>query len=77
MAIVLRFVDQIASVVERFLGISHVKDTKALALKNEIEAMPVKNGLSLSRIRGQDYDGNNMKGEINWVNDNFGGPYIH
>ncbi|CAN1121598.1 Zinc finger MYM-type protein 1 [Linum perenne] len=44
MAIVLRFVDQNGSVVERFLGISHVKDTKALTLKNEIEAMLVKNG---------------------------------
>ncbi|CAN1821361.1 Zinc finger MYM-type protein 1 [Linum perenne] len=83
MAIVLRFVDQNGSVVERFLGISHVKDTKALTLKNEIEAMLVKNGLSLSRIRGQGYDGaSNMKGEINGLKslilaENSSAHYVH
>ncbi|CAN1120177.1 Caffeoylshikimate esterase [Linum perenne] len=83
MAIVLRFVDQNGSVVERFLGISHVKDTKALTLKNEIEAMLVKNALSLSRIRGQGYDGaSNMKGEINGLKslilaENPSAHYVH
>ncbi|CAN1149252.1 Zinc finger MYM-type protein 1 [Linum perenne] len=83
MAIVLRFVDQNGSVVERFLGISHVKDTKAFTLKNEIEAMLVKNGLSLSRIRGQGYDGaSNMKGEINGLKslilaENPSAHYVH
>ncbi|CAN1825168.1 Zinc finger MYM-type protein 1 [Linum perenne] len=83
MAIVLRFVDQNSSVVERFLGISHVKDTKALTLKNEIEAMLVKNALSLSRIRGQGYDGaSNMKGEINGLKslilaENPSAHYVH
>ncbi|CAN1224432.1 Zinc finger MYM-type protein 1 [Linum perenne] len=67
----------------RFLGISHVKDTKALTLKNEIEAMLVKNGLSLSRIRGQGYDGaSNMKGEINGLKslilaENPSAHYVH
>ncbi|CAN1121593.1 Zinc finger MYM-type protein 1 [Linum perenne] len=69
MAIVLRFVDQNGSVVERFLGISH--------------AMLVKNGLSLSRIRGQGYDGaSNMKGEINGLKslilaENPSAHYVH
>ncbi|CAN1302669.1 Zinc finger MYM-type protein 1 [Linum perenne] len=69
MAIVLRFVDQNGSVVERFLGISH--------------AMLVKNGLSLSRIRGQGYDGaSNMKGEINGLKslilaENSSAHYVH
>ncbi|CAN1291988.1 Zinc finger MYM-type protein 1 [Linum perenne] len=69
MAIVLRFVDRNGSVVERFL--------------NEIEAMLVKNGLSLSRIRGQGYDGaSNMKGEINVLKslilaENPSAHYVH
>ncbi|CAN1291986.1 Zinc finger MYM-type protein 1 [Linum perenne] len=70
MAIVLRFVDRNG-------------DTKALTLKNEIEAMLVKNGLSLSRIRGQGYDGaSNMKGEINVLKslilaENPSAHYVH
>ncbi|CAN1125910.1 Zinc finger MYM-type protein 1 [Linum perenne] len=40
--------------------------TKALTLRNEIESMLLKHGLSFSKIRGQGYDGaSNMKGEIN------------
>ncbi|CAN1125908.1 Zinc finger MYM-type protein 1 [Linum perenne] len=50
----------------RFLSISHVANTKALTLRNEIESMLLKHGLSFSKIRGQGYDGaSNMKGEIN------------
>ncbi|CAN1125913.1 Zinc finger MYM-type protein 1 [Linum perenne] len=63
---VLRYVDKTGSVVERFLSISHVANTKALTLRNEIESMLLKHGLSFSKIRGQGYDGaSNMKGEIN------------
>ncbi|CAN1829942.1 Zinc finger MYM-type protein 1 [Linum perenne] len=66
MAMVLRYVDKTGSVVERFLGISHVANTKALTLRNEIESMLLKHGLSFKKIRGQGYDGaSNMKGEIN------------
>ncbi|CAN1787215.1 hypothetical protein LINPERHAP1_LOCUS17549 [Linum perenne] len=46
MAMVLRYVDKTGSVVERFLGISHVANTKALTLRNEIESMLLKHGLS-------------------------------
>ncbi|CAN1185011.1 Zinc finger MYM-type protein 1, partial [Linum perenne] len=63
---VLRYVDGKGCVIERFLGISHVRDTKAISLKTAIESMLMKNGLSISRVRGQGYDGaSNMKGEIN------------
>ncbi|CAN1156088.1 Zinc finger MYM-type protein 1, partial [Linum perenne] len=63
---VLRYVDGKGCVIERFLGISHVRDTKAMSLKTAIESMLMKNGLSISRVRGQGYDGaSNMKGEIN------------
>ncbi|CAN1157896.1 Zinc finger MYM-type protein 1 [Linum perenne] len=80
---VLRYVNQEGSIVERFLGISHVKDTKALTLKKEIEYMFVTHGLSLSRIRGQGYDGaSNMKGEINGLKtlilaENSAAYYVH
>ncbi|CAI0430241.1 unnamed protein product, partial [Linum tenue] len=66
MAIVLRYVNSDGCVMERFLCTSHVRNTKALTLKKEIEAMLLKHGLSMSMIRGQGYDGaSNMKGEIN------------
>ncbi|CAN1156090.1 Zinc finger MYM-type protein 1 [Linum perenne] len=66
MGVVLRYVDGKGCVIERFLGISHVRDTKAMSLKTAIESMLMKNGLSISRVRGQGYDGaSNMKGEIN------------
>ncbi|CAN1136663.1 Zinc finger MYM-type protein 1 [Linum perenne] len=43
-----------------------LRDTKAISLKTAIESMLMKNGLSISRARGQGYDGaSNMKGEIN------------
>ncbi|CAN1800153.1 Zinc finger MYM-type protein 1 [Linum perenne] len=66
MGVVLRYVDGKECVIEKFLGISHVRDTKAMSLKIAIESMLMKNGLSISRVRGQGYDGaSDMKGEIN------------
>ncbi|CAN0861226.1 Zinc finger MYM-type protein 1, partial [Linum grandiflorum] len=66
MSAVLWYVNGNECVMERFLGISHVSDTKTVSLKNIIESMLTKHGLSISRVRGQGYDGaSNMKGEIN------------
>ncbi|CAN1756551.1 Zinc finger MYM-type protein 1 [Linum perenne] len=66
MGVVLRYVDGKRCNIERFLGISHIRDTKAMSLKTVIESMFMKNGLSISRVSGQGYDGaSNMKGEIN------------
>ncbi|CAN1120166.1 Zinc finger MYM-type protein 1 [Linum perenne] len=66
MGVILCYVDGKGCVIERFLGISHVRDTKAMSLKIAIESMLMKNGLSISRVRGQGYDGaSNMKGQIN------------
>ncbi|CAL1367933.1 unnamed protein product [Linum trigynum] len=62
--ITLRYVDEDGYIEERFLGISHLPDTKALTLKMGIESMLGKHGLSLSRIRAQSYNGN-IKGEVN------------
>ncbi|CAN1163106.1 Zinc finger MYM-type protein 1 [Linum perenne] len=66
MGVVLRYVDGKGCVLERFLGVCHVSDTKAISLKKAIESMLVKHGLSISKVRGKGYDGaSNMKGELN------------
>ncbi|XP_019248621.1 PREDICTED: zinc finger MYM-type protein 1-like [Nicotiana attenuata] len=57
MAIVLRYVDKRGSVMERFIGMVHVRDTSALSLKKVIVDVLVHHSLSLSSIRGQCYDG--------------------
>ncbi|XP_042460190.1 zinc finger MYM-type protein 1-like [Zingiber officinale] len=44
----------------------HVPDTSSHSLKMAIDALFVQHGLSLSRLRGQGYDGaSNMRGEFN------------
>ncbi|CAI0446490.1 unnamed protein product [Linum tenue] len=76
MAIVLRYVNEEGYMMERFLGIAHVTDTKDLTLKMEIESMLVTNGLSLSKIRGQGFDGaSNMSGEMNGLKTFFAPPW--
>jgi Domain of unknown function (DUF4371) len=53
-------------VIERFLDIEHVSDTTASSLKIALEALFARHGLSISRLRGQGYDGAlNMRGEFN------------
>ncbi|XP_050207452.1 uncharacterized protein LOC126656872 [Mercurialis annua] len=66
MALVLRYVDKRGFVVERFIGLTHVSDTSAASLKDVVSSMLSEHKLSLSRIRGQGYDGaSNMRGEFN------------
>jgi len=66
LALCIRYVDKKGRVVERFLGIVHVENTTSLTLKNAIEKLLMDHSLSLSRIRGQGYDGaSNMKGALN------------
>nr|XP_009762823.1 PREDICTED: zinc finger MYM-type protein 1-like [Nicotiana sylvestris] len=65
MSIILRYIDKKGSVMERFIGIVHVRDTSALSLKKAIVDVLVHHSLSLSSIRGQCYDGaSNMQGYI-------------
>jgi hypothetical protein len=65
MAVVLRYVNKHGSIVERFLGIVHVKLTTAISLKMAIDELFCKHGLTTSRIRGQGYDGaSNMQGQF-------------
>uniref|UniRef100_A0A2N9F3J0 TTF-type domain-containing protein n=1 Tax=Fagus sylvatica TaxID=28930 RepID=A0A2N9F3J0_FAGSY len=66
MEVALRYVDKKGCVVERFLGIEHVTNTSALSLKAAVEDLFCRHGLSLSRLRGQGYDGaSNMQGQFN------------
>ena len=52
-------------VLERLLGVEHVVDTRSASLKTSLDTMFVKHDLSMSRLRGQGYDGaSNMRGEL-------------
>ncbi|CAJ2657317.1 unnamed protein product [Trifolium pratense] len=76
MVVALRYVNKKGQVIERFLGMVHVSDTSASSLF-------AKHKLSLSRIRGQGYDGeSNMRGEYNGLKslilkENCSAFYIH
>ena len=50
MAIVLRYVDSLGFVKERFIGLVHVKDTSSLTLKNAINEVLTSNMLSFSQV---------------------------
>ncbi|KAJ6972545.1 zinc finger MYM-type protein 1-like [Populus alba x Populus x berolinensis] len=81
--VVLRYVDNNGYIIERFLGIQHVRDTTASSLKAAIKALFSKHGLSISRLRGQGYDGaSNIQVEFNGlktliVNSNPNAFYVH
>ncbi|KAL4600486.1 hypothetical protein ACB092_11G202000 [Castanea dentata] len=83
MALVLRYVNKQGIIIERFLGIVHVASTTALSLKCAIEGLLCKHNLSLSRLRGQGYDGaSNMQGDINGLKtlilkENKSAFYVH
>ena len=65
LALCLRFVDKLGRPREHFVGVVHVDDTTSLSLKEAIESLLVSHGLTLTSIRGQEYDGaSNMKGDI-------------
>jgi len=60
-----RYVDAKGQVIERFLGIKNVADTTSSALKEALDGMFAHYGLSMTRVRGQGYDGaSSMRGEF-------------
>ncbi|XP_061372291.1 uncharacterized protein LOC133314781 [Gastrolobium bilobum] len=83
MAVVLWYVNKKGSIVKCFIGIIHVSDTTAQSLKHAIDGLFSKLGLSLSKCRGQGYDGaSNMRGEFKGLKslilaDNKSAFYIH
>ena len=70
-------------VLERLLGVKHVLYTRSASLKRYLDAMFVKYNLSMSRLRGQGYDGaSNMRGELHGLKtlvlaDNPHAFYVH
>ncbi|KRH65473.1 hypothetical protein GLYMA_03G038400v4, partial [Glycine max] len=83
MVVVIRYVNSEGFVKERFLGIVSVKETSAKSLKEALEKLLSINGLSLSSIRGQGYDGaSNIRGKFGGLrtliqNENPSAYYVH
>ncbi|XP_059663560.1 uncharacterized protein LOC132309255 [Cornus florida] len=66
MAVVFRYVNMDGDVIECFRGVEHVTSTTALSLKMAIDELFCRHGLSITRLRGQGYDGaSNMQGKFN------------
>ncbi|KAL7104054.1 hypothetical protein ACP275_08G220400 [Erythranthe tilingii] len=83
MAVALRYVNNEGKIIERFLGVVHVPNTTSRCLKASLECLLATFGLSLSRVRGQGYDGaSNMQGEFNGLKslilkENKSAFYVH
>ena len=83
MAVVLRYVDKLGLILERLVGVVHVKETSATCLKSALEKLLVDIGLSFKQVRGQCYDGaSNMRGEFNGLKakileENRSAYYVH
>ena len=69
--------------IERFIAIEHVLDTRAISLKAALDGIFATNGLSMSNLRGQGYDGaSNIRGEFRGLqrlilDENQYAHYIH
>ncbi|XP_048502932.1 uncharacterized protein LOC125498715 [Beta vulgaris subsp. vulgaris] len=65
MALCLRYVNKRGEVMERFLGVVLVANTTSMTLKEAIELKLIEHSLTLSRVRGQGYDGaSNMQERV-------------
>ena len=66
MGVVIRYVNKMGIVKERFIGVVHVQNTTSLSLKAGIDSLLAEHSLSLSRIRSQGYDeASNMQDKFN------------
>nr|XP_028960736.1 zinc finger MYM-type protein 1-like [Malus domestica] len=62
MAVVLCYVNKKGEAIEKFLGVQHVFSTTSSSLEEAIERFFATTNLSMSKLRGQSYDGaSNMK----------------
>ena len=67
-SIVLSYIDKKGIATLQFLGIVHVVDTAFRSLKATIESLFYRYEMSLSKLRGQGYDGpSNMQSEFNGI----------
>ena len=65
MAVVITYVNKEECMIERFLEVVHVPNTTAASLKKCIDDLLSKHNLSITKLRGQGYDGaSNMRGEL-------------
>uniref|UniRef100_A0A7N0TDF6 TTF-type domain-containing protein n=1 Tax=Kalanchoe fedtschenkoi TaxID=63787 RepID=A0A7N0TDF6_KALFE len=70
-------------IIERLIGIVHVSDTTTLSLKRALDSLFTKYNLTISRVRGQGYDGaSNMRGEFKGLKtlimkENSSAFYVH
>ncbi|XP_031259420.1 uncharacterized protein LOC116117550 [Pistacia vera] len=63
---ILRYVDNNGHVIERVIGLEHVTSVKALFLETSLDKLFSRCGLSMSKLRGQGYNGVcNIRGEFN------------
>ncbi|CAN6699290.1 unnamed protein product [Malus baccata var. baccata] len=68
MAVVLRYVNKKGEAIEKFLGVQHVSSTTSSSLEDAIERLFATTNLSMSKLRGQGYDGaSNMKAVVDVV----------
>ena len=83
MAVVLRYLSKRGFIIERLVGIEHVKETSATCLKATLQKLFTEIGLSIKQVRGQCYDGaSNMRGEFNGLKakimqENKSAYYVH
>lgn len=83
MAVVLRYLDKCAFIVERLVGVVHVKETSTICLKSALQKLFTDIGLSIKQVKGQCYDGaSNIRGEFDGLKakilvENKSAHYVH
>ncbi|KAG2609519.1 hypothetical protein PVAP13_4KG043066 [Panicum virgatum] len=83
MTVVLRYLSKRGFIIERLVGVVHVKETSAICLKESLQKLFTDIGLSIQQVRGQCYDGaSNMRGEFNGLKskilqENRSAYYVH
>ena len=66
MIVILRFLNKQRETLEMLLCVEHVVDTTSASLKQSLEKVSATHNLSMSRLRGQGYDGaSNIRGQLN------------
>ena len=83
MIVILRFLNKQRETLEMLLCVEHVVETTSASLKRSLDKVFATHNLSMSRLRGQGYDGaSNMRGQLNGLkklvlDDNPHAFYVH